>query len=116
MKAFFGFLFIVLGAILIILQLEIFIFKESLSSGQIALIFLFTIGSLFFGGSLVYLDKARQIADQSAAALALLICIGLISLMNYLVITKNPNISAVEYLIMIIYTVLAGIYGFVGVI
>lgn len=116
MKALFGFLFILLGVILILLQIEIFIFQENLSAGGLILMFIFTIGSLIFGGSLVYLDKIKQIADQSAAALSLFVCIGLISLMSFLVITKNPQITPIEYTIMIIYTVIAGVYGFVGVI
>lgn len=116
MKAFFGLLFVILGIILIALQLEIFIFQENLLAGRLILIFIFTISSLIFGGSLVYLDKVKEIADQTAAALSLIVCIGLISLMSYLVLIKNPNITAIEYLIMILYTAIAGVYGFVGVI
>lgn len=114
-KIYFGFIFIIWGIILILTQIGFFISQTNFAFWQIFLVFIFAAGSLVFGASLIYLEKTFQSADRIAAAISLLICISLISLLSYFIITKNSNISALEYIFMILYMITAGVYGFIGV-
>ena len=114
LKAFFGFVFILIAGGLIFFQIQIFIFGSNLPFWNLLLIVFLTIGSLA-GGGLIYAGKTDS-NDKIAGGAALLVCWALILLLAYLLLTQDQRITYLEYIIMLAYAVIAGVYGFIGVV
>ena len=64
---------------------------------------------------MIYAGKTDS-NDKIAGGAALLVCWALILLLAYLLLTQDQRITYLEYIIMIIYTIISGVYGFIGVV
>lgn len=105
-------IFILLAEILIFFQIRSFIFEPNLPNWNMFLIIFVTVGSII-GGSLIYIDKTDS-ADRIAGALSLLVCFSLAILVYYLALIEYRGITRFEYITMLVYAAMAGVYGFIG--
>ena len=113
MKVFFGYLFLITAGLLSIIQAAIFAMSLNMSGGRLFILFIVTIGSTI-GASLALSVDENKMVRKVAAALALLMCIGLVARVAYLVLFSDGTISGGESTLLVIYAAAFGIYGFNG--
>ncbi len=109
MKQVFGFLFLILAIILILVQIGVFVATSGLPGGRMALMTCITIGSLITG-SLVYEEKEKR-PLQIAGAITCLVCISLIITIAIQLLSGSYSLTGGEYAVLVIYAVASGIFG-----
>ena len=109
MKIFFGNLFVGLAIILTLIQAFSFAY-DSLNEISMILLLILSIGSLL--GSIFILDEEKLEKKKYSAAIALLYCAYLIVHIAVLVLDGTFDMTGWEYLILTIYALIFGLYGF----
>jgi uncharacterized membrane protein len=115
MKAKFGLAFLVIASLLAILQVMFFYNDTSLSTGNLLIVFLLTLGSVL-GATLTYSRDVETYKQQKVGAIGLIVCIFLIIAMSYQILTSSGQTSASEFFILIIYALVFGFFGAKGAI
>lgn len=118
-RSFFGYIFLMTGGFLAVTQVILFPFSDmggmtsGLGFGRLFLLFLLTLGSVA-GGMLGLEHRKERMGQKIATAAALTLSIAFILVMAGFVLTKNPNVGALEYSAMFFYLLAFGVYGFLG--
>ena len=113
MKVFFGFLFLLMAAILAAMQAYLFPFYPNFDWWRSLLLAALTIGCVI-GATLILTEPKDSYLRKIAAGGASVSCLGLIVRVAFLLITGGGQTSGWEYIILAVYTLSFGIYAYNG--
>lgn len=111
LRGLFGLLFLITSVVLAMIQVKVYVSSDSMFGGRFPLLIAITIGCV---GAAALLFAAGKMGNIIAGIVGLVSCLALIILIAYQLITGHGSLISNEYIIVIAYAVIFGIYGAIG--